>query len=64
MRLILALLGLSLSLPALAAPPTATLDQGTIRGEWNGDIAVFRGIPLAGETGGDNRWRPPTPAPR
>ena len=64
MRLILALLGLSLSLPALAAPPTATLDQGTIRGEWNGDIAVFRGIPFAGDTGGDNRWRPPTPAPR
>ena len=64
MRLILALLGLSLSLPALAAPPTATIDQGTVRGEWNGDIAVFRGIPFAGDTGGDNRWRPPTPAPR
>ncbi len=64
MRAILFCLASLLTLPVLAGVPEVHIDQGALRGEQAGDIAIFRGIPFAGDAGGENRWRPPTPAPR
>lgn len=45
---------------ALAAlPPRATTAPGRLAGEWNREIAVFRGIPFAAPPVGELRWRPP-----
>ena len=33
--------------------------QGTVRGQWENDIAVFRGIPYAEPPVGKLRFRPP-----
>jgi len=49
--------------PAFAATPKVTLDQGALAGVRTDGIDIFRGIPFAGDTGGNQRWRPPTPAP-
>lgn len=37
---------------------------GRLVGEWDGDVALFRGIPFAEPPVGDLRWRPPRPAAR
>jgi para-nitrobenzyl esterase len=49
--------------PVFAAAPVVHIGQGALAGERVDGISIFRGIPFAGDTGGDNRWRPPTPAP-
>ncbi|MEL7540639.1 MAG: carboxylesterase family protein, partial [Pseudomonadota bacterium] len=49
--------------PPLEAGPVMTLSQGQIQAGIdpnNPDILQINGIPFAGDTGGDNRWRPPT----
>src|SRR5689334_15142972 len=39
--------------------PTA---EGPVRGEVNGDLVIFRGIPYAAPPAGDLRWHEPMPA--
>ncbi|MCW5580180.1 MAG: carboxylesterase family protein [Luteimonas sp.] len=64
MRLLLSCLACVLSIStAIAAAPQARIAQGALAGEQVDGIAVFRGIPFAGDAGGEHRWRPPTPAP-
>ncbi|MEM7327797.1 MAG: carboxylesterase family protein [Pseudomonadota bacterium] len=49
--------------PPLNEGPVLTLAQGQIQAgidHDNPDILQINGIPFAGDTGGDNRWRPPT----
>ncbi len=70
-----AVLGISLSGPlagaALAAPAkstdrlsvTATTHRGKVRGVIADGIRVFKGIPYAAVTDGNNRFRAPRPAP-
>jgi para-nitrobenzyl esterase len=36
-------------------------DAGRVQGVLEDDVIVFRGIPFAATTGGENRWRPPQP---
>jgi len=52
--------------PRLAAAPTPVVDApaGVVRGESNGTIHVFKGIPFALPPTGPLRWKPPLPAPR
>ncbi|WP_217165488.1 carboxylesterase/lipase family protein [Streptomyces sp. AC512_CC834] len=42
--------------------PRARPAAGRLRGEWDGPVAVFRGVPFAAPPVGDLRWRPPRPA--
>ena len=64
MRLILFCLASLLSIStASAAAPAVRIAQGALGGERVDGTAVFRGIPFAGDTGGEQRWRPPAPAP-
>ncbi|MBB5746607.1 carboxylesterase/lipase family protein [Brevundimonas variabilis] len=42
--------------------PRAEVAQGFALGERIGSIEVFRGLPFAADTGGNNRWRAPEPA--
>jgi para-nitrobenzyl esterase len=44
--------------------PTVETTRGTVRGVWEGDTAVFRGIPFAQPPVGKLRFRPPAPAER
>ncbi len=49
--------------PPLESGPVLTLSQGQVQAgidRDNPDILQINGIPFAGDTGGDNRWRPPT----
>jgi Carboxylesterase family len=42
-----------------------SIDTGRVTGvpsSHNADVTVFRGIPFAATTAGQNRWRPPQPA--
>ncbi|MEO6519065.1 MAG: carboxylesterase family protein [Pseudoxanthomonas sp.] len=48
---------------AKEAAPVVRIAQGKLQGVEENGIAVFRGIPFAGDTGGEHRWKPPTPAP-
>ena len=57
------MLGVALALasaPALAATPQVKLAQGAVSGVQQDGIQMFRGIPFAADTGGDQRWRPPS----
>jgi len=52
--------------PPLKPGPTLSLTQGEIQAGIDPDnpmILQINGIPFAGDTGGNNRWRPPTDAP-
>jgi para-nitrobenzyl esterase len=56
----LALLGWALT--SLANPtPVVRTAGGDLRGELDGEILVFRGVPFAAPPVGDLRWRPPQP---
>ena len=60
------MLGVALALasaPALAATPQVKLAQGAVSGVQQDGIQMFRGIPFAADTGGDQRWRPPSAPP-
>jgi para-nitrobenzyl esterase len=57
-----ALLNIALGHPAGAA--TVRVEQGVVSGLRDGDVDAFLGMPYAGSTGGDHRWRAPLPAPR
>jgi para-nitrobenzyl esterase len=39
----------------------AHTSYGALRGDANGDVVVFRGVPYAAPPTGENRWRPPQP---
>ena len=41
--------------------PLVTVSSGQLKGENQGDIAVFKGVPYAQPPVGDLRWRPPQP---
>ncbi|MFJ3306548.1 carboxylesterase/lipase family protein [Streptomyces sp. NPDC086549] len=69
-----ALLGALDSAPALAADSRAaasaaadpvTTESGSVTGATGGlrGVTVYKGIPYAASTAGENRWRPPRPAP-
>ena len=50
---------------AAASGPTVQTTEGPVRGEANGQAAMFRGIPFAAPPVGSLRWRAPqTPAAR
>lgn len=52
--------------PPLKEGPVISLSQGNITpgiDPNNPEILQINGIPFAGDTGGENRWRPPTAAP-
>lgn len=44
-----------------AVPPVVETESGFVRGTQEEDVTVFRGIPFAATTAGENRWRPPRP---
>lgn len=55
-------LGLALSIVSsnVAAQTTrVAIDSGTLLGARDGRTLVFKGVPYAASTAGDNRWRPP-----
>lgn len=47
-------------MPNQQAPQVVT-ESGTVEGEWDNEIACFKGIPFAAPPVGDLRWRPPQP---
>jgi para-nitrobenzyl esterase len=42
--------------------PVASTTTGRLRGIWQQEVAVFRGVPYAAPPVGDHRFRPPQPA--
>lgn len=66
-----ALLAAGAALACLAAPllaadiaPRVDPPSGSLVGQVDGDVRVFRGIPYAAPPVGAHRWQPPIPAPR
>jgi para-nitrobenzyl esterase len=53
-----ALLALCLAMPA-SAQPVVSAPAGSVRGEAQGGVNVFRGLPYAQPPVGRGRWRPP-----
>ena len=48
--------------PSQDAGPIAKVTGGVVRGSFGPDgVAVYKGIPYAASTAGENRWRPPQP---
>src|SRR5208282_2636735 len=47
---------------SLAATQTAKIDTGLVQGAIDGNVAVYKGIPLALPPVGDLRWKAPQPA--
>ncbi|RBQ20617.1 carboxylesterase/lipase family protein [Spongiactinospora rosea] len=45
------------------AGPIATPASGALRGSWERELAVFRGVPYAVPPVGERRWRPAKPLP-
>ncbi len=46
---------------AMASPPLAQFDSGSVRGEGANGVISFKGIPYAKPPVGELRWRPPQP---
>jgi len=49
--------------PAQGAAPVVRAPAGELRGELEGAVAVFRGVPYAQPPVGERRWRPAEPLP-
>lgn len=70
LRLLLALLLAMLPASAWAGPdeivgaPRLAIEQGRLAGTREGELAVYRGVPYAAPPVGEQRWKPPGPAPR
>lgn len=67
-RLLLALLLALLPASGFAGPnetgaPHVAIEQGSLAGTLEGELAVYRGIPYAAPPVGTRRWKPPGPAP-
>jgi para-nitrobenzyl esterase len=62
--LLFSLLGGGATVIASAATPSATvtIDSGKLRGDVDGDVGSFKGIPFALPPVGELRWRPPQAA--
>ncbi|MEO6153650.1 MAG: carboxylesterase family protein [Croceibacterium sp.] len=62
------LIGAGLTVPsailAQSGPTLAETTNGRVRGFRAGGVIHFRGIPYGGDTGGNNRFMPPTPVAR
>jgi para-nitrobenzyl esterase len=60
-----ALIGAAAGASAVEAPApastTVTVDTGKLRGQAQGEVVSFKGIPFAKPPVGDLRWRPPQP---
>ncbi|VXB17835.1 carboxylesterase/lipase family protein [Brevundimonas sp. G8] len=50
------------SAPSAQTAPVVTAAAGAVRGQADGDILSFKGIPYAAPPVGEMRWRPPAPA--
>ncbi|MDT0144533.1 carboxylesterase family protein [Microbacterium sp. PRC9] len=50
-----------MSAEAVATRVIVTTESGRVAGESRGAVSSFKGIPYGAPTGGDARWRPPTP---